>query len=98
MLTCHDNCLAHKQAVVSWKQYTLKSERGMSITDRLGSARNEQIKQNRHYLKTIAEILLLCSKQEIALRGHKEAEISMNRGNFLELLMLVARHDPIIQH
>lgn len=75
MLTCHDNCLARKQAVVSWKQYTLNSERGMSITEQLRSARNEQIKQNCHYLKTIAEILLLCSKQEIALRGHKEAEI-----------------------
>ena len=41
-------------------------------------------------MKTIAEVFLLCSQQEIGLRGHKESEDSLNRGNFLEILKLVA--------
>lgn len=96
ILVCHDNCHAHKQAVIAWNQYTLNSRMGTSISERLGSARTEQVKQNRHYLKTVTEILLLCSHQEIALRGHRESEVSTNRGNFLEILKLVANHDQVI--
>ena len=62
----------------------------------MGSAKTQQIESNRHYLK-ITEILLVCSHQEIALRGHKESQTSLNRGNFLEILELVANHDPIIR-
>ncbi len=40
---------------------------------------------------------MFCAKQELALRGHRESAISQNRGNFLELLSLVALHDPIIK-
>ena len=38
----------------------------------------------------------MCSHQEIALRGHREGEASRNRGNFLEILNLIAIHDPVI--
>ena len=60
------------------------------------SAGMQQIESNRYYLKMIAEILLLCSHQEIALHGHRETQTSLNRGNFLEILDLVANHDPIV--
>ena len=39
----------------------------------------------------------MCSHQEIALRGHEESNTLPNRGNFLEILELVANHDPIIR-
>lgn len=70
-----------------------------SVSEQLGSARAEQIKKNHHYLKSIVEVLLLCCNQEIAIRGHscKESSESKNRGNFLEILQLVAKHDPIVQ-
>ena len=34
----------------------------------------------------------------MSLRGHRESSNSTNRGNFLEILSLVAKHDPIIHH
>ena len=40
---------------------------------------------------------MLCSLQEIALRGHDESTESLNKGNFREILQLVAAHDPIVQ-
>ena len=67
------------------------------MVEQLGSNRAEQIRKNRHYIKSIAEILLLCSKQEISFRGHDERESSLNKGNFLEILDLVAKHDPIVK-
>ena len=47
-------------------------------------------------MKTTVEVLLLCSQQEIALRGHRESSDSLNTGNFLEILGVVARHDEIV--
>ena len=40
---------------------------------------------------------MLCALQEIGLRGHRECADASNRGNFLEILALVASHDPIVQ-
>uniref|UniRef100_A0A1X7UEJ2 DUF4371 domain-containing protein n=1 Tax=Amphimedon queenslandica TaxID=400682 RepID=A0A1X7UEJ2_AMPQE len=34
---------------------------------------------------------------EIALRGHREAVDSLNRGNFIEILLLLSRYDHVIQ-
>ena len=40
---------------------------------------------------------MLCAQQEIALRGHREGYSTINKGNVLEILHLVASHDPIVQ-
>ena len=61
-------------------------KRGTTISERMGGARVNQIESNRHYLRTIAEMLLVCSQQEIALRGHRESLTSDNRGKYLSLL------------
>lgn len=83
--------------MMSWKQLQYNNTHGTSVVDQLGSARSQQILKNRHYLKTIAEIVLFCSHQEIALRGHKEGEQSANRGNFLQLLELIGQYDSEIK-
>ena len=41
---------------------------------------------------------MLCCKQQKSYRGHKESINSVNRGNFLKILGLVAKHDPAVQH
>ena len=96
-LHVHSNCYSHKQAVVAWEQYKTNAKCGTLLPDQMGSTREAAISKNRHYVKSVAEILLLCSRQEIALRGHRESIESQNRGNFLELLTLVAKHDPVVQ-
>ena len=65
--------------------------------NRINSSWETTIANNQHYIKTISEILLFCSWQEIGIRGHREDKSSRNRGNFLELLDLVAKHDTVIQ-
>ena len=60
-------------------------------------ARAERIKKNRHYMMSIIEVLLLYSKQEIAFCGHDESDTSLNKGNFKEILSLVASHDPVVE-
>ena len=72
-------------------------ESGTSVANRLDAARFQLITKNRHYLKTILEVLMVCSQQEIALRGHDESMKSLNKGNFLEILKLISSHDEIIK-
>ena len=93
VLSKHNSSYAHRNSVISWKQYKINSYRKTSISDRLEISRTEQVAQNRHYFRTLAEIILLCIHQEIALRSHREGEESRNRGNFLNL---IAIHDPVI--
>ena len=95
MLATHNNSLSHKSSVVAWEQFKSTSTTG-SVAEQLGSNRAQQIQKNRHYIKTVAEVLLLCSKQEMAFRGHDESIESHNKGNFKEILSLVAKHDPVV--
>lgn len=80
-----------------WSQYKLNAKHGTSIADRLESNCAELISTNRYYLTALIEVLLVCAKQEITLRGHREGSSAVNKGNFLEMLRLVASHDPIVQ-
>lgn len=67
ILNGHNNCITHKQSVIAWKQFQLNTKQSTSISQQLDNTTVELIQKNRHYLKTILEVLLLCSKQEIAL-------------------------------
>ena len=56
-----------------------------------------QVIENRHYLKTVCEILRLSATQNVAQRGHRESAESRNRGNFLEILDLISTRDDVVR-
>ena len=47
-----------------------------SIADRLDIQHKEVIDKNRHYTKSIAEVILLCALQNFALCGHDELPVT----------------------
>lgn len=47
-------------------------------------------------MTVIIDVILLCAKQNLALRGHRENEQSLNKGNFMEILHMIARVDKIV--
>lgn len=56
-----------------------------------------EIKENRHYIKTLCECLLCTCTQDIAQHGHDESVLSLNKGNLRELMLLLSKHDTIVQ-
>ena len=84
------------EAVLTWNDYNLNLQRETTIIRSLDKIGMNVIKENRHYIKTIAEIILLCARQEIALRGYDETEDSLNPGNFRALLTFIGNHDQIV--
>ena len=67
-----------------------------SINKMISEAHQKIVDEDRHYIKTVAEILLFIARQDNSQRGHREGQESKNRGNFLELMKLISYHDPII--
>ena len=92
-LSKHGMTVSHKHAMTSWAQLKVVQTTGASIVNQLDTARLQQIKENRYYIQRIVEVLLLCARQDIPLRGHKESPDSENPGNFRAILKLVASHD-----
>ena len=52
---------------------------------------NEYARQNRVTLKIMSEAVLYLSKQELSFRGHNESSASLDKGNYRELLELIAK-------
>lgn len=61
-----------------------------SIASSLSKAHQESIAKNRHVLSKVIEVILLCSRQNIPLRGHRE-----DHSNFHAILHTMAKTDAI---
>ena len=77
-----------------WASFKQTKDHG-AVADLLVSQRRATIQENRKYLQTMLKIALLCARQDLALRGHDESEIS---GNFKEILALLASENPTLRH
>ena len=58
----------------------------------------KHIQENQHYLTAILKSILLCCRQGIAFRGHREdlTNTKANPGNFLAVLGIVSEYDKIV--
>lgn len=63
-----------------------------NILSRISSDYNMLIERNRQILTSIVETIILCGKQNIALRGHDQ-----DNGNFIALLHFQAKHNTILK-
>ena len=78
-----------------------------SISVIMDSELQRVIETNQKVLESLIKIVLLCGKQGLALRGHRDDKISWtededvhsNEGNFVELVRFRAETDPVLaQH
>lgn len=95
----HDPKGYHDDAEDAAKTFTdFVEQPEKSLPSQTDKRRNKNIKKNRHILTSIAEAVLYCGRQCIALRGDNEdINAEGNPGNFLALLKLLAKHDPVIE-
>ena len=67
-------------------------KKGSRIDHHLSSLQSKQVEENRLKIRSIAETIVFCGRQGIALRGHRddrpsvEEDPAKNHGNFLALL------------
>ena len=62
----------------------------------------ERLEHNQHVIESLLKVVILCGKQGLALRGHRDDlvdwkdEASSNEGNFIQLVRFRAETDPIL--
>ena len=84
----HSESVSHKNSMEMWANYMQARVSG-TVVENMTKQSAIQMKENREYIKILARVAILCAKQEIALRGHREGPESLNKGNFLEILDLL---------
>lgn len=93
----HEVLPDHLHAEISRSIFTKNLRLDLKLT--LVHSANQQIAENRQIIKAIIDALIFIARQNIALRGHDESHTSKNKGNFLELVTLLANyHAPLQIH
>lgn len=92
----HRNSQFHKSSYIAWTNYKRNQSEKTSIAQTVSEIYQKKVCENRHYIKTMGEILLLTVMQNIAQRGHREGDDDLNQGNVRRILSFVAKHDPVI--
>jgi len=99
--TKHDKLNYHIKSVIDTDNFLkIRNNPSISIENQLDTARSKQVNENRINILSIIEVIILCGRQELAIRGHRdfgkinvETIQTTNEGNFRELLRYRARGD-----
>lgn len=85
----HDSSNIHKNSFEKYKSWISTKKTG-SVVTKLNTQIKENILKNREVMMSLIRCVLFCGRQDIGLRGHREANIlvNFNNGNFIELVKL----------
>jgi len=96
----------HGDAVAEHAAYQQAKKQEQSVLGMLSDAHQQTVQENRHYLKTLCQILCLTTERHIAQRDNSQfrktdvdlaqLDFGPNSGIFLSLLSLVAKHDKVV--
>lgn len=92
----HEKSESHINTMFAWNEHKKIALTDSSILDMINKEDKKNVEENHCYVKTVADVLLLTATQNIAQRGHCESEDSDNKGNFLEILEMIAKHNPMV--
>jgi hypothetical protein len=89
-LSKHSVSDSHLQATAYWDAWR-NSEKTGTVAGKVEDYANKMVEKNRDVVSTLARIGILCGRQGLALRGHREScsDPSNNSGNFLSLVQLM---------
>ena len=95
----HEHSKFHQTSLKVADEYCCAVEHPQAgVLNLLDRKRVESIGRNREILKCIAEAILFCAQQCIALRGDIETTSTCaNPGNFLSILKLMSKHNDILK-
>ncbi|KAJ4430482.1 hypothetical protein ANN_22698 [Periplaneta americana] len=76
----------------------LRIEHALSEAARFSSLKhNEMVSRNRRYLGRLIQVICFLGKQELTFRGHDESDQSENKGNYLEILDILAQEEQFVR-
>jgi len=98
----HESSLSHNRFFFQWKELELRLQSSTTIDNQeLQMVQNES-KKWKEVLVRILDIIKFLAKQNLSLRGHRENvhklnNFDENQGNFLEMVTLLSKYDPVLR-
>lgn len=93
----HESSPEHLSNLEKWKTLTMGLKLNKTIDKDNLKIINDETKKWRNILHRLLDVTLFLAQQNLAFRGHREDISSENRGNFLELVQLLAKYDPVLK-
>ncbi|VDI62435.1 Hypothetical predicted protein [Mytilus galloprovincialis] len=85
----HENLSQHRGSLIAGEDFLrVKRDKGDSVASMISSSHKKVAADNRYGLMKIFEVILLCGRQNIPIRGHVE-----ERSNIIAILHEIARSD-----
>ena len=103
ILTSHEKLQYHKDAMMAGSEFKgCLNNPEQTVPFMMSASNQSQYEINIHILRSIVDTVLLCGKQNISLRGHRDTFSDntltvSNKGNFLAILQLMASKDSLLQ-
>lgn len=99
----HENSQSHINAATAAFQCLRGFDIATFMNSNLSKKRLKEIETRRLIVMRIIDIILFLGRQGMSYRGHRSEgantlDSSENHGNFLQLVLLVANYDPILQN
>ena len=97
----HEQAKYHQEALQFAEEFVRTVEQPeTTVACMVDHRRAQNVERNRSILKCVADAIIYCGKQCIALRGNAEKlNTPGNPGNFLSLLQLLAKYNqPLCEH
>ena len=98
----------HLESLAKMSEFLARYENpSQAIDTLLVSEAQKRMEDNERVLTSLFKVVLLCGKQGIAFRGHRDdclnwedadEDISSNQGNFIELVRFRAETDEVLSH
>ncbi|XP_056392625.1 zinc finger MYM-type protein 1-like [Hyla sarda] len=93
----HETSEEHLHCLEKWKTLAAGLRLQETIDAQTISMMETDKKKWRDILHRLLDITLFLAKQNLAFRGHKEDESSLNKGNFLEMVEMLSKYDPVLK-
>lgn len=93
----HESSPEHLSNLEKWKTLSMGLKLGKTVDKNNLKIVNDETKKWRNILHRLFDVTLFLAQQNLAFRGHREDVSSENRGNFLELVKLLAKYDPVLR-
>lgn len=93
----HETSDQHDRCYNKWKTLQLHLKANKTIDAENQAASEIEKRKWRDILKRLLDVALFLAGQNLPFRGHRENMLSENRGNFLELIELLSKYDPVLR-
>lgn len=93
----HETSSTHIKNFLKWKEFDKNLKNKSTVDSQAQAIYEMEKKQSLKALERIIEIIKFLGAQNLAFRGSSDKLYEKNNGNFLKLIELFAKFDPIIE-